>query len=531
MTHFAQHQTRRAVLASITGGLTLALAPTPTRAAPTWRDGDPFKLGVASGCPRPDGFVLWTRLAPNPFSSDPAAPGGVAGGDIAVRYAIASDENMRHIVRSGVARASSAFAHSVHERITGLQPNRPYWYRFTCGEAQSGIGRAITLPAEGAPTDRLKFGFVSCSNYEHGYFSAYGHLADEHPDLVAYLGDYIYEYVESRRPKVRTHSDNVEAHDLRTYRNRYAQYHLDENLQRIHAVAPALITWDDHEVQNDYADRWSQTFDDPERFLQRRTAAYQAFYEHMPVDPVLSAPNGNAMRVYDKFAYGDLAQFYMIDGRQYRSREACYAQPDKGGGHVVTNAACPERLAAERSMIGQAQEAWLFDNFDRSHARWNVIAQDVPMAQLREMQPDGQAGFWTDDWNGYPAGRTRLLSRVRDSHLANPVVITGDSHAFWANNLKADFDDANAPVVATEFVGSSISAPGPDYALFSSWLHDNPHVKYFESRRRGYVVSEITRERMESKFQVISDVADPYAALSTLRTFVVENGRPGAQSA
>src|SRR5262249_14955251 len=248
---------------------------------------------------------------------------------------------------------------SVHERVTGLEPNRPYWYRFTCGGAESGVGRAMTLPVEAAPTDRLKFGFVSCSDYEHGYFSAYGHLADEHPDLVVYLGDYIYEYVERNRPKVRTHSDGVEAHDLRTYRNRYAQYHMDEDLQRIHAAAPALITWDDHEVQNDYADQWSQTFDNPAQFLQRRAAAYQAFYEYLPVDPVLSTQNGPAMRVYDKFAYGDLVQFYMIDGRQYRSRAACYAPPDNGRGHVVEDATCPERLAAERSMMGQAQEAWL----------------------------------------------------------------------------------------------------------------------------------------------------------------------------
>jgi alkaline phosphatase D len=520
---------RRTLVTALGGGLLAPQLALAQRAAPAWRDGDPFKLGIASGAPRSDGFVIWTRLAPDPFSAEPTAPGGVAGGDIAVRYAIAADDSMRHIVRSGVARASSAFAYSVHERVTGLAPNRPYWYRFTCGGAVSAIGRATTLPAEGASVERLKFGFVSCANYEHGYFSAYAHLADEHPDLVAYLGDYIYEYVESRRPKVRTHSDNIEAHDLRTYRNRYAQYRLDENLQRLHATAPALVTWDDHEVQNDYADRWSQTFDDPERFLARRAAAYQAFYEHMPVDPVLSTPHGATMRIYDKFAYGDLAQFYMIDGRQYRSREACYAQPDKGGGHVVTNSACPERLAADRSMIGQAQEAWLFDSFDRSHARWNVIAQDVPMAQLREMQPDGQAGFWTDDWNGYPANRTRLLGRIRDARVSNPVVITGDSHAFWANDLKVDFDDASAPVVATELVGSSISALGPDYNLFSGWLRDNPHVKFFESRQRGYVIQDINRERMESKFQIVSDVTNPHATLSTLRTFIVENGRPGAQ--
>jgi alkaline phosphatase D len=522
---------RRLVIAGVPASLVLGLGAGGAAVIPAWRDGDPFSLGVASGCSRSDGFVIWTRLAPDPLCADPTRPGGLASGDMLVRFTVATDESMRHIVQRGEAKAEARFAHSVHHRVRGLDQARPYWYQFSCGSAQSRIGRASTFAPSGAHLDRLKFGFVSCSNYEHGYFSAYKHLADEHPDFVAYLGDYIYEYVERRRPTVRTHSDGVEASTLPTYRNRYAQYRLDENLQRLHATAPALITWDDHEVQNDYADQWSQTFDAPEQFLLRRAAAYQAFYEHMPVDPLVSTPRGSTMRVYDKFSFGDLAQFHLIDGRQYRTREACYGPPDHGGGHVVMDAACPERLDPARSMIGLDQEAWLFDSLAHSRARWNILAQDVMMAQLRERQPDGEVGYWTDDWNGYPSSRSRLLQHMANAGVSNPVVLTGDIHSFWANDLKLNFNDANSPAIATELVGTSISAPGPDFTQFSRYLADNPHVKFFDSRKRGYVSADITADRIESRFQIVSDAADPNATVSTLCAFALENGRPGVQTA
>jgi alkaline phosphatase D len=499
-------------------------------AARSWRAGDPFSLGVASGAPRPDGFVLWTRLAPAPLSSNPETPGGMSGGDVTLGYEIATDAAMREIVQHGVATAEQAFAYSVHLDVAGLQAGRPYWYRFTSGEAASRIGRAATLPAPGAALDRLRFGFVSCSNYEHGYFSAYRHLADENPEFVLYLGDYIYEYVELMRATVRSHSDGIEAATLPTYRNRYAQYRLDQDLQRLHAEVPALVTWDDHEVQNDYADKWSQYFDDPAQFLIRRAAAYRAFYEHMPVRPILSHPEGPMMRVYDRFTFGDLIEVSMIDGRQYRSREACYAPPNKGGGHLETDASCPERREAARTMLGFAQEAWLHTALARSKARWNLIAQDVLMAQLRKKQGDGDA-FWTDDWNGYPANRTRLLKRINETRVSNPVVVGGDAHSFFANDLRLDFDDPAAPVVATEFVGTSISAYGLPYDVVAPLLPDNPHIHFFESRRRGYVCVDLERAHMQVRMRAVSDVTDPKADISTLRTFAVEDGHPGVVAA
>jgi alkaline phosphatase D len=383
-----------------------------------------------------------------------------------------------------------------------------------------------TVPA-GTALERMRFGFVSCSNYEQGYFSAYRHLADENPDVVLFLGDYIYEYVEQVRPTVRTHSDGIEAATLPTYRNRYAQYRLDPDLQRLHAAAPALVTWDDHEVSNDYAGKWSQYFDEPELFLRRRAAAYQAFYEHMPVRPILSRPDGPVMRIYDRFTFGDLLDVSMIDGRQYRSRAACYGPPNKGRGHLETDATCPERRDEGRTMIGFAQEAWLDAGFARSKAQWNLIAQDVLMAQLHQKNQSGTVGYWTDDWDGYPAGRRRLLARIAQTKVSNPVVIGGDIHSFFANDLRVDFDDPNSPVVATEFVGTSVTSVGPPYDLIAAVLPDNPHVRFFESRKRGYCSVDVDAKLMTTRMRVLSDVTDPQAGVSTLKTFAVESGRAG----
>jgi alkaline phosphatase D len=516
------------------GGAALATIAAPgvirIAAAQSWRGGNPFSLGVAAGAPRPDGFVLWTRLAPEPLSTNPETPGGMTGGDVTLRYEIATDPGMSKIVRRGTATAEQAFAYSVHLDVAGLQAGRSYWYRFLSGDAVSPTGRAVTLAAAGSALDRMRFGFVSCSNYEHGYFSAYRHLTGENPEFVLFLGDYIYETIEQNRPIVRRHSDGIVAATLPTYRNRYAQYRLDADLQNLHAQVPAIVTWDDHEVQNDYADQWSETFDDPAQFLLRRAAAYQAFYEHMPVRPILSRPNGPLMRVYDRFTCGDLIEISVIDGRQYRSRQACYAPPTKGGGHLETNASCPERLDAGRTMLGFGQEAWLYTGLAHSKARWNLIAQDVLMAQLRRRQ-DGIDAFWTDDWNGYPANRARLLQHIYDRKISNPVVISGDIHSFFANDLKLDFDDQSSPTVAAEFVGSSISSYGPPYDPIARVLPDNPHVHFFDSRRRGYVLIDLTTDAMQAQMRVVSDAHDPKATIATFKTFAVEGGRPGVVEA
>ena len=258
----------------------------------------------------------------------------------------------------------------------------------------------------------------------------------------------------------------------------------------------------------------------PKAFLKRRAAAYQAFYEHMPLRPSLSRPDGANMRIYDRFTFGTLAQISMIDGRQYRSREACYGPPNRGGGHLVTDAGCRERLEENRSMIGAAQEQWLYRGLATSKTRWNIIAQDVLMAQLRQEAADHTAWYWTDNWNGYPANRKRLMQHIKDSGVSNPIVLSGDIHSFWANDLKIDFDDQRFPAVATELVGTSISSRGVPYETFAKFLPDNPHVHFFESRVRGYVTIELGRRRATSRFRAIADVRDPNSSVSTLRTFV-----------
>ncbi|MFI5400837.1 MAG: alkaline phosphatase D family protein [SAR324 cluster bacterium] len=533
VTHDASGRwTRRAVLRLAAGaGAGLAAAPAWIHRVQgesrRWPQGDPFGLGVAAGSPAADGFVVWTRLAPAPLAPDPEQPGGMSGGPVPVAYEIATDTQFKQVVQRGTGTAEPAFAYSVHVEVKGLQPGRPYWYRFASGEAQSRAGRAVTLPAPEASPARLRFGFVSCANYELGYFSAYRHLADEQPDLVLFLGDYIYDYIAPAAVKVRQHSDGVEAATLPSYRNRYAQYRLDPDLQRLHAETTGLFTWDDHEVQNDYAGRYSQTFDDPATFLIRRTAAYRAFYEHQPLRPSLSLPKGPDLRLYERFAYGRLAEIFMLDERQYRSRQACYGPPHKGGGHLETDASCPELRDEARSMLGEAQEAWLSGGLARSQARWNVLAQGVMMAQLRQRLPDGSFAYWTDRWDGYPAARTRLLRLVHGRRVSNPVVLSGDLHSFWANDLKLDFDAPASPTVAAELVGSSITSSGPNYETFQRFLPDNPHVRFFDSRVRGYVAVDVSPERLTARFRAISDRRDPQATVATLRTFVVEDGRTG----
>jgi len=502
----------------------------------SWRN-DPFSLGVAAGDPAPDGFVLWTRLAPDPLapdpvSADPTMPGGLGGGDIIIAYEIATDPAMRTIVRRGDAIAEAAFAHSVHLEVHGLEPGRPYWYRFRSANAQSRIGKAMTLPAQGARVERLRYAFVSCANYEIGYFSAYRHLADEQPDLIVFLGDYIYEYVEQRRPTVRKHMSG-EAATLPVYRNRYAQYRLDPDLQRLHAEIPMIASWDDHEVENDYSGDWSMRFVAMDVFLRRRAAAYQAFYEHMPLRPSRYSigPNGPSIRLHDRFTFGELMEISLLDTRQYRSRLACPRPPNRGGGHVETPASCAELSDPSRSFLGAQQEGWLCDGLTRSRARWNVIAQSTLMAEWRQRTGSNEIGFWTEDWNGYPWSRTRLLQHLHDARIANPVVIGGDIHSFWANDLKFDFDDPKSPTVATEFVGSSITSFGPPHDEFVTYLADNPHVRYFEGRRRGYVSVDVTAAGMTTQFRAVSDVRDPKATVETLQSFVVENGRAGAMKA
>jgi alkaline phosphatase D len=486
----------------------------------------PFTLGVASGAPAADGFVAWTRLAPNPLSSDPLEPGGLSGGDIPLRYEVAEEPEMRQPVASGTALAEARFAHSVHRQVDGLKPGRDYWYRFISGNATSRIGHARTLAAPQTEVSALLTGFVSCSNYEQGYFAAYRHLADEHPAFVIYLGDYIYESCDrNSRDLVRSHSDGREARDLHGYRNRYAQYQLDTDLARLRAASTSLVIWDDHEVSNDYGDLLSREFVEPGEFARRRAAAYQAYYEHMPITP-LRTPDGLSLRIYDRFRYGKLAEIHLTDARQYRSAAACHAPPNNLPGRMITDTECPERLQEQRSILGASQEQWLQAGLAKSTSRWNVLAQSLLMAQMRRRNGAGEAIYWTDDWNGYPASRTRLLRTLHEARVRNVLVLSGDIHSYWANDLKLDFSDPASPTVATEFVGTSVSAHGPSFD-FAAALPENPHVRFFDPSQRGYATLRLSPQLAEVRFRAISDPRDVNASVQTVRHFFVQGGRPG----
>ncbi|MCP3042839.1 alkaline phosphatase D family protein [Xanthomonas euvesicatoria] len=490
---------------------------------------DPFTLGVAAGDPLADGFVLWTRLAPRPL--DPDGRGGLRAA-VPVRWQVASDPQMRTIVRQGETIASPVWGHAVHVELTGLAADRPYWYCFQALGACSAIGTARTLPAAHRTPDAARFGFVSCSHWELGYFSAYRHLAAEQPDLVFFLGDYIYEYSnhgEAAHKIVRPHGSG-ECLDLAGYRNRYALYRTDPDLQALHAGSACVATWDDHEVQNDYANRWSQDPSIPvDTFLARRAAAYRAFYEHFPLR-ARHRPHGADMRIYRSFDYGQLARFYVLDGRQYRSEQPCPQANGWRGGHVVADS-CRQRTDPQRTMLGWEQERWLHGGFAQSPARWNVIAQDLLVAPMRQAGRDGVVGHWTDGWDGYPATRERMLDAIANTRLRNPVFWGGDIHSYWVTDLKADPGDDASATLATEFVGTSITSDGQSNDELHATMAANPHVHYVDGQTRGYVSVTLTPGRMETRLQGISDRRDRNATVSTTKRFVVEDGRPGAVEA
>jgi len=500
-------------------GLATAGMPWPRLLAQPRYASDPFTLGVASGYPGADGIVLWTRLAP-----DPLAGGGMPDAAVKVGWEVATDEAFRDIVRKGSETALPRWGHSVHVEVAGLEPARIYFYRFHAGQAVSAAGRTRTAPAPGAATDRLRFAFASCQHYEQGYYAAYRHMAQEDLDLVVHLGDYIYESSWGRN-HVRKHATE-EPVTLEEYRNRYALYKSDGDLQRAHAAFPWLVTWDDHEVDNDYAGDHSQDRDLPEAFRRRRAAAYQAYYEHMPL-PKRMQPAGADMRIYTRADFGALARIHVLDDRQYRSPQAC-PRPGRGGSNVVVPSECPELQQRDRTLLGREQEQWLFEGLGATGPRWNVIAQQTIMAQV-DRRPGPEQAFWTDGWDGYPEVRSRLLGFVAGKRVANPLVIGGDVHMFAVSDLKVNFDDPASPVVATEFTGTSITSQGASPKVLETWRGENPHIKFGDSTRRGYTTVELSGKACVARLRAVKSVADAAAPVSTLATFVVEDGRPGAQ--
>ena len=469
----------------------------------------PFKLGVASGDPRPDGVVLWTRLAP-----DPLRGGGMPKQNVAVRWEVASDSAMTKIVRSGTAYATPQFAHSVHVEVGGLRPGRFYWYRFKAGTQVSQKGRTKTAPAFGSPLSAMAFAFVSCQDWQAGRYPAYSALAQERLDLVVHLGDYIYEGA-AYSGAVRQHNGG-EPTTLAAYRNRHALYKTDPALRAAHAAHPWVVTWDDHEVENNYAGLVSQ---DGLGLAARRAAAFRAYYEHMPLRRS-SLPRGADMTIYRRLTYGNLAQFGVLDTRQYRTDQPC------GDG---LKERCAAALSESQTMTGPAQERWLLDGLGASTARWNVIAQQTIMAQYdHDIGPGGLYNM--DAWDGYVAARNRMLGYLLNRKPSNPVVITGDVHSAWVSDLKADFRDEESATVGTEFIGTSITSRLPASAvdLVNRARPSNPHVKYFDGRPGGYTRCSLTHARWRTDLRLADSALNPASPVRTVASFVVENGRAGA---
>lgn len=476
----------------------------------------PFTLGVASGDPTSDGFVLWTRLAPKPLEDG----GGMPQEHVAVSFEIAADEGFKKIVYTGRADASPELAHAVHIYPAGLQPNRWYWYRFHMGDVTSPVGRARTAPAADDPTARLRFAFASCQHYESGLFTAYQHMAREDLDLIAHLGDYIYEYGGKDKLVRKHHGPEIET--LEQYRSRHAQYKTDAHLQAAHALCPWLVTWDDHEFDNNCAGDVSEEKDVGRKdYLRRRAAAYQAYYEHMPLRPA-QLPQGPHMKLYRSVGFGRLANFAILDTRQYRSD-----QPN-GDGNKPPSA---ESDDPKQTLLGNRQEKWLYQTLDDSTAKWNVLAQQVMMARADRATGEGVA-YSMDQWPGYEANRKRVLKYFASKPDLNPIVLTGDIHSNWVNDLQVDELNGKSPTVGTEFVGTSISSGGNGKPTEGTppQMAENPFVRFF-SAERGYVSCEVTPERWTSHYRAVPEVTQPGGPILTRKTFVVEQGRPGAQEA
>jgi alkaline phosphatase D len=455
------------------------------------RLGYPFTLGVASGEPAPDGVMLWTRLAPDPLEPDPGLPGGMPAATVPVGWQVAEDAGFATIVKEGTARATRAWAHSVHVRVDGLRPGSDYHYRFTVGapfgSQVSPVGRTRTAPARDS-AEPVRFAVASCQRYEHGYFTALGQLAADRPDVVFHLGDYIYEngrpadpapgrYVRPLEPPAR---ECVTLHD---YRNRYARYRTDPDLQAAHAAAPWVAAWDDHEVDENYAGTRPGNDGDPEAFLRRRTAAYQAYYEHMPLRV---RPEGTGLRMHRWRPYGS-ADFLVLDSRQYRARG---------------------------DMLGPEQESWLLHRLRASTARWKVLVQPLFFAERAFPGTSGPT-YSADAWDGFRAQRERVLAAA----AGRLVVLSGDVHNHWAGEL----DDAAGRPVGVEFVGTAITSapPGTDNAAI---LAANPHLRFFDGRR-GYLSGTAGPDGFEVAYRVVDFVDRKGGRVSTAASFGVVGDR------
>ncbi|MEU5684608.1 alkaline phosphatase [Streptomyces venezuelae] len=529
----AQHVGRRRFLTVTGAAAALAFAtnlPTAGVAGAAELDArrladNPFTLGVASGDPQPTSVLLWTRLAPAPYEPG----GGLPQQRVTVQWEVAHDARFRRVARRGTVTAHPEFSHTVHVEADHLLPGRTYYFRFRTGSWISETGRTRTAPHQGARPGSLTLAAVSCQAYHDGYFTAYKHLAQDDVDVVFHLGDYLYEYAVNAVGGARNYTDrtlpahfNKETKTLEDYRLRYALYKHDPDLRAAHAAHPFVVTWDDHETENNYADDISENDDPPAEFLLRRAAAYRAYWENQPLRRA-QLPSGPDLQLYRRLTWGTLAQFDILDTRQYRSDQA-YGDT----AHVPG----PESDDPARSITGATQERWLIDGWRRSKALWNVVPQQVAFSE-RRLDLNAQAKLSMDAWDGYRASRKRVLAGAEAARLDNLMVLTGDVHVGYAFDIKDDFDDPSSKNVGTEIVATSIASgkDGADKpANWNTLMKANPHMKFYNGRR-GYVTVALDRNSALADFKTVPVITKPGAPISTAASFVTEAGNPGLHPA
>ncbi|MFD8802820.1 alkaline phosphatase D family protein [Streptomyces atroolivaceus] len=531
--HLSATPSRRTVVkaAAATAVAGSVLAATGARAA----DGPAFLHGVASGDPLPDGILLWTRVTPAPD----AVPGSGLGADTPVAWEIAEDRDFTRIAARGTAVARAASDHTVKADVRGLRPATAYWFRFSAGSTVlSPVGRTRTAPAAGAAVPGIRFGVVSCANWEAGWFSPYRHLAARADlDAVLHLGDYIYEYASGSYPTqdtvVRPHAPLHETRTLADYRLRHATYKTDTDLQALHAAHPVIAIWDDHEFAND---AWSggaenHTPGTEGSWAARVAAAKQAYFEWMPVR---ASTEGT---VYRRLSFGGLAELHLLDLRSFRSEQAS-----------IGNGAVDD---PERSITGRAQLDWLKAGLTASDARWKLVGTSVmispvafgalpahllaPLAELLGLPGEGLA-VNVDQWDGYTDDRKELISHLRDHAVTDTVFLTGDIHMAWANDVPVRA--ATYPLsasAATEFVVTSVTsdnlddilraAPGTVSAVAATAVRAaNRHVKWIDMDSHGYGVLDVTAERSQMDYYVVSDKTSREATASWVRSYRTRSG-------
>lgn len=525
----ARHLGRRRFLTVTGAAAALAFAtnlPTAGAAGAAEMDArkiadDPFTLGVASGDPQPDSVLLWTRLAPAPYEPG----GGLPNQRVIVEWELAHDARFQRVARRGFEITHPEFNHTLHVEVGFLDAGRTYYFRFKTGKWISETGRTRTAPAAGSKVSSLKLAAVSCQAYHDGYFTAHKHLAKDDVDVVFHLGDYLYEYAVNSVGGHRNYTDRVlpdvfnrETKTLEDYRLRYALYKTDPDLRASHAAHPFVVTWDDHETENNYADDLDENGSPPAEFLVRRAAAYRAYWENLPLRSP-QQPVGPDLQLYRRVRWGLLAQFDILDTRQYRSNQAYGDGADIPG---------PESTDPKRTITGATQERWLIDGWRDSKAVWNVVPQQVNFSQ-RKLDLNAAAKLSMDAWDGYPASRDRVLAGAASAGIENLMVLTGDVHVGYAYDIKADFDNQASKTVGTEIVATSV-ASGRDGAekpaTWDTYTKANPHMKFYNGRR-GYVTVDLGLESARADFKTVSAVTTPGAPVTTAASFVTEAGNPG----